>query len=226
MNLLQKLPIIRSLYRSFDLLSFQKRWRKANRNNATVAMAKFPWGAVTVGEGSYGELHILTYSDVPNQIQIGRYVSIAPNVRFLSHCNHQIDTLTVYPFRSHLFHRQDASDALSKGPIIVEDEAWIGYGCIILDGITIGKGSIVGAGSVVTRDVPPYAIVGGNPAKLIRYRLPEEVVSVLKDFDRSSLTRDIVEQNIDLLYRPLQTAAQTQDLLNQLKKKSLEGSTH
>jgi acetyltransferase-like isoleucine patch superfamily enzyme len=61
---------------------------------------------------------------------------------------------------------------IGASPIIIEDDAWIGFNSIILKGVTIGKGSIVGAGSVVTKSVPPWTIVGGNPAKIIR-EIPE-----------------------------------------------------
>ncbi|MEH7581800.1 DapH/DapD/GlmU-related protein, partial [Priestia megaterium] len=61
-----------------------------------------------------------------------------------------------------------------REPVIIEDRVWIGARCIILPGVTIGKGATVGAGAVVTKDVPPYTVVAGNPAKVVKYKLGNE----------------------------------------------------
>ena len=80
--------------------------------------------------------------------------------------------------------------SFSKGNIIVEDDVWIGSNCVILSGVKIGKGSIVGAGSVVTKDVEPYSIVGGSPAKLIKYRFSAEIITALNKIDYSKITKE------------------------------------
>ena len=69
----------------------------------------------------------------------------------------------------------------SKGDIVIGNDVWIGYQSCILSGVTIGNGAIIGAKSVVTKDVPPYAIVAGNPAKFIRYRFPQETIDKLEN---------------------------------------------
>ena len=92
---------------------------------------------------------------------VGNYVSIASDSLFLLGTNHQTDTITTYPLHSKLIGRTPM-DALSRGPIVVEDEAWIGSNAIVMSGVSIGKGAIVAAGAIVTKDVPPYAIVGGQ----------------------------------------------------------------
>lgn len=96
-------------------------------------------------------------------ITIGNYVHTGVNVMFIAF-NHGFYT-TKIPTKE-----QDYLDA----PIVVEDDVWIGGGSIILSGVTIGKGAIIGAGAVVNRDVPPYAIVGGVPARVLKYRNQEE----------------------------------------------------
>lgn len=96
-------------------------------------------------------------------ITIGNYVHTGVNVMFMAF-NHGFYT-TGIPTKE-----QDYMDA----PIVVEDDVWIGGGSIILAGVTIGKGAIVAAGAVVNRDVPPYAIVGGTPAKVLKYRTNNE----------------------------------------------------
>ena len=103
-------------------------------------------------------------------ITLGNHVLTAANVMFVAY-SHAYDTREI-PIID-----QGYYDA----PIVVEDDVWIGFGAIILAGVTIGRGAIIGAGSVVNKDVPPYAIVGGVPAKVIKYRFdPATVESLLR----------------------------------------------
>ena len=93
--------------------------------------------------------------------------------------------------------------SLSKGDIKVDDDVWIGYGATILSGVHIGQGVVVAAGSVVTRDVPPYAIVGGVPANVIKYRFSSDLIEELLMIDYSKLTKEEIKKHITDLYRPL-----------------------
>jgi len=93
-----------------------------------------------------------------NKIQVGRNVLFAGFVHLTDH-SHGYDDISTPIFTQPL---------ISKGPIIIEDECWLGFNCEILSGVTIGKHSIIGARAVVTKDVPPYSIVAGNPAKIIK----------------------------------------------------------
>lgn len=144
-------------------------------------------------------------------------MSIAPDVHFILSGNHQTETLFTYPIQSLLTNGHCPKDSVSKGAVIIEDEVWIGYGALILSGVTIGKGSIIAAGSVVTRDVPPYAIVGGNPAKIIRYRLPREVIELVKDTYLKDISHDILKKNLKQLYTPLHTPAEASQLIELIK---------
>ena len=165
----------------------------------------FPMECVEVGNGTYGELHILSYFPPIEKLTIGNYVALASNVHFILSGNHQTETLFTYPIRSTLEGKHCQTDSRSKGPIIVEDEVWIGYGATILSGVTIGKGSIIAAGAVVTHDIPPYAIVGGNPARFIRYRVAEEIIPIIKNVCLNKLSSTQITTLIDELYRPLKT---------------------
>jgi putative acetyl transferase len=180
-------------------------------------MNRFPIKSVQVGKDTYGELHILSYLPETEFLQIGNYVSIAPDVHFILSGNHQTETLFTYPIQSLLTNGHCPKDSVSKGAVIIEDEVWIGYGALILSGVTIGKGSIIAAGSVVTRDVPPYAIVGGNPAKIIRYRLPREVIELVKDTYLKDISHDILKKNLKQLYTPLHTPAEASQLIELIK---------
>lgn len=91
-------------------------------------------------------------------------------------------------------------EAVSKGDITIEDDVWIGYGATILSGVKIGQGAVIAAGAVVTRDVPPYAIAGGVPAKVIKWRFPQAIIDKLVKIDFSKLDEKMVRKHIDELY--------------------------
>ena len=107
---------------------------------------------------------------------------IREDVVFILGGEHRADWITTYPFNA-LFSEgaHITGHPSSKGDIVIGNDVWIGYQSCILSGVTIGNGAIIGAKSVVTKDVPPYAIVAGNPAKFIRYRFPQETIDKLEN---------------------------------------------
>lgn len=112
------------------------------------------------------------------KIKIGKYCSIASNCYFTL-SQHLLNrfTTTVSPEGMHLFsHGKGNRSSFSKGDIVIGNDVWIGLNSTILDGISIGNGAVIAAGSVVTKNVEPYSIVGGNPAKLIKYRFSSELI--------------------------------------------------
>lgn len=172
--------MIRNLLKFFNFLStdnFSRQWRKANLHNFTTPEGSFKFDAVKVGTGTYGKLYVITrdYQDV--KLIIGNYCSIADGVKFLLSGNHQHDIISTYPYELLVLnsHRQGVGIAVAKGNIVIGDDVWIGANAIICSGVIIGQGAIVAAGAVVTKDVEPYAIVGGNPAKLIKHRFNETI---------------------------------------------------
>lgn len=201
-----KIPILRVLARALQKRNFEREWRRRNPHNETkIGDRQFPMEVVTVGSGSYGTIVIQSlYVTANEKIDIGNFVSIAPNVTFLLGVNHQLSTATTFPFYSKLIKRSSI-DAISKGPIVVEDEVWIGTGAMIFSGVRIGKGAVIAAGSIVTKDVPPYAIVGGNPAKLIRYRFSEEIIKILMPICFVDFSADWIKKNIDIIYKKIET---------------------
>ena len=118
---------------------------------------------------------------------IGKFCSIACGAKFLfNSANHALGSLSTYPFP--IFYDEwglegkNVADAWdNKGDIALGNDVWIGYEAVILAGVTIGDGAIIGARAVVTRDVPPYAIVGGVPARLIRRRFDDATIEALLD---------------------------------------------
>ena len=154
---------------------FKYKWRKRNKQNSTVPSSFFPLDKVKVGKMSYGSLDVKTFDNPKEMLSIGNYVSIAHNVVFILSGNHQYTSIANYPLYTRLIKLSPELDALTKGHIVIEDDVWIGYGVIILSGVRVGKGAIIAAGSVVTKDIPAFGIAGGNPAKLIKYRFTEEI---------------------------------------------------
>ena len=167
-NILHRIPLIRHYARKWEFACFQKKWRKQNRHNRTVAMNRFPIKSVQVGKDTYGELHILSYLPETEFLQIGNYVSIAPDVHFILSGNHQTETLFTYPIQSLLTNGHCPKDSVSKGAVIIEDEVWIGPNAVIVGGVIIGQGSKIAAGAFVTESIPPFSVVVGNPGVIIK----------------------------------------------------------
>lgn len=115
-----------------------------------------------------------------NKIKIGSFCSIASGVRIQEYY-HEYRRTTSYFINRHIFKENENQDIFSKGDIIIEDDVWIGANVIVLSGIKIGRGAIIGAGSIVTKDIPSYSIVGGNPAKVIKKRFSQDTINELEN---------------------------------------------
>lgn len=177
-------------------------WRKQNFNNYTnITNNMYLFNSIAVGKGSYGDIKAIFSNELPVVLLIGNYVSIAIDVLFIPESEHGYRSLSTYPFK--VLTCGEKYEALSKGSIIVEDDVWIGARAIILSGVRIGQGAVVAAGSVVTKDVEPYSIVAGNPAKHIKYRFAPEIVEKLKHLNIGMLTKDFVKDNINILYNSI-----------------------
>lgn len=111
-------------------------------------------------------------------VSIGSFTSIARNVS-IQEFNHNFTGLTTYHIHQNLFKESRLKDVYSNGPITIGNDVWIGTHCVILSGATIGDGAIIAANSVVTGSIPPYAIAGGSPAKVLKYRFSEERIKEL-----------------------------------------------
>jgi acetyltransferase-like isoleucine patch superfamily enzyme len=133
---------------------------------------------VLAGTGTYGLEGLMIHSwDTATRIHFGNYCSIADNIHVFLGGNHATDKVSTYPFGSGVEIRGSREGhPKSKGDIIIGSDVWIGSHASIMSGVQIGHGAVVAAFSHVVRDVKPYEIVGGNPAKHIRFRFDEETI--------------------------------------------------
>ena len=136
---------------------------------------------------------------------VGKFCSIACGARFLfNSANHTLASLSSYPFPL-LFEewgleKKNVADAWdNKGDIVVGNDVWIGYEAVILAGVRIGDGAVIGSRAVVTRDIPPYTIVGGVPARTIRKRFDDTVIARLLDLRWWDWPEEAVRRNIQAI---------------------------
>ncbi len=196
--------IIEIIYRLIKKQFFVKDWRQNNQHNTVIPGNLFDPERVRVGQYSYGSLKLIAYNPQgKDQLIIGNFVSISSDVYFFLDENHQTETATTFPLKSVLLGIPSPDDSISKGSIIIEDEVWIGNSVRVLSGVRIGKGAIVATGSVVTKDIPPYSVAGGIPAKVIKYRFSDAVIGKLLKCNLVSLPKEVIKKNIEVFYKPV-----------------------
>lgn len=206
--------VIRKIKYYINLILFNRNWRRKNKHNFTTAGNIFSQNKVSVGKRTYGRLNVKTYGNEKEKLEIGSYCSIAGDVKFLLGGEHSYRGLSTYPFKKYICGIKE--DTISKGPIVIEDDVWIGENSIILSGVTIGQGSVIAAGSIIAKDIPPYAIYAGGEIK--KYRFPKEIVEKLLKFDFSKINEEAVISNIDIIYKNL-TFETIEIDLQELRKK-------
>lgn len=140
-----------------------------------------------------------------DKLKIGKFCSIACGAKFLfTSANHTMKSLSTYPFPIFFEEWQldgkDICDAWdNKGDIVIGSDVWIGYEAVILSGVTIGDGAVIGSRAVVTKDVEPYTIVGGVPAKPIRKRFDEQMIKKLEKIGWWNWDEEQIRQNLEAI---------------------------
>jgi len=138
-------------------------------------------GLLVIGRHTYGSPTVSNYRGSERNVVIGSFCSIAPGVHIITGGVHPAEWVSTYPFRVQWKLEGAYEDGMprSRGDVIIGSDVWLGTDVMILSGVKIGHGSIIAARSVVTRDVPPYTIVAGTPAKVVRPRFEPDVIAAL-----------------------------------------------
>lgn len=167
---------------------------------------------VNVGKFTYGAqwINILKWQDLGLHVETGRFCSISYGLKIYTGGNHRKDWITAYSFG----HIPPSSKSISpvsghpqsNQPVIIENDVWIGRDVTLMSGVTIGNGAVIEANSHVGRSIPPHAIAGGNPAKIIGHRFNEQQIKKLLELKWWNLSDEKIHQSIDLLYTHLNRA--------------------
>jgi acetyltransferase-like isoleucine patch superfamily enzyme len=161
---------------------------------------------ISIGKYTYGYkgLNIIEYGNGKN-LYIGKFTSIAPGVKvFLDYGGHNSNLTSSYPFQdwyNNIFNGKEYSitNNQNKGDVHIGNDVWIGMDTLILNGVKIGDGALIGANSVVTKDVKPYEFVAGNPAAHIKYRFDKEIIELLEELKWWNLKDKKIKEMMPIL---------------------------
>ncbi len=148
---------------------------------------------------------LFNYPEFGDRLIIGKFCQIAQNVKFImGPANHRLSSVTTYPFNvfGGLWEENTPphmSQLPFKGDIVIGNDVWIGREAVIMPGVKIGDGAIIASYSVVTKDVMPYSVVGGNPAKLIKKRFDDELIKLLLETEWWNFSEEKLVEFLPLL---------------------------
>jgi acetyltransferase-like isoleucine patch superfamily enzyme len=162
---------------------------------------------IEVGRYTYGYEDSVIHSwGEDTKVIIGNFCSIASNVEFFLGGNHRVDWITTYPF-GHIYDEifntfNGEGHPKTNGNIVIGNDVWVGMSTKIMSGVFIGDGAVIASNSVVTKNVEPYSIVGGNPAKLIKKRFNLETIELLLSLKWWDWEEKKINQNLNILCSP------------------------
>lgn len=194
---------------------------------------------VTLGEGSYLVQGTLEFGGPQCHVLIGKYSSIGHRIKFIAGLNHDSSRVSTYPFHEAFEGMQGGSvnnyPESNHYQIVIGNDVWIGADVTLLGGVKIGNGAVIGAGAVVAKDVPPYAVVVGNPARVIKYRFDDATIEWLQKLRWWNWTSEKIKscwpemENMEAFkekYREIPTmkiSGECQELQNVIKQFKEEG---
>ncbi|GAB1772899.1 CatB-related O-acetyltransferase [Priestia aryabhattai] len=154
-----------------------------------------------IGEWSYcGEKFKVLEWGEGAVLEVGKFCSIADNVTIFLGGEHRVDWVTTYPFNILFPEGKDFSGhPKTKGDVIIGHDVWIGQDAMIMSGVKVGNGAVIGAKSVVTKDIPPYGIVAGNPSKLVKLRFSPEIIAKLENLSWWNWDISIIRNHLPYL---------------------------
>lgn len=177
--------------------------------NSDIKIGRFTYGVENLSIMQWGEGASLT---------IGSFCSLASSMNIFLGGNHRTDWMTTFPF-GHIFVDELGGQEIighpqTKGNVIIGHDVWIGHGVTIASGISIGSGAVLAANSTIVKDVAPYEVVGGNPAKFLKKRFDEDLICLLLELSWWTLPLDLIKDVSIELSRP-----PTKEILIELIKK-------
>lgn len=173
---------------------------------------------IQVGAFTYGlsESRVLLFRK-KDKVIFGKYCSIAYGATFVASGEHNYRAVANYPFHAKHF-GDDEKDTLTKGHIVIGNDVWIGANATILSGVNIGDGAVIAAGAVVVSNVPPYAIAGGVPARIIKYRFSPEIIEALLRIRWWDWDPLIWQTHMDVFYTDVESFVRSPWVLAQQNK--------
>ena len=159
---------------------------------------------ISIGHHSYG-IPIVLFGDLQKntRLKIGNFCSLPhKRVLILLGGEHYHNWVSTYPLNMNFPSYNLPSSLRSKGDVVIGNDVWFGVNTTILSGVTIGDGAIIGANSLVVDNIPPYAVVGGNPAKIIRYRFSKETIKLLLQIKWWNWTERKIKDASHLIMQP------------------------
>ena len=154
-----------------------------------------------IGDYTYGKPQVYDWGEGAN-LKIGKFCSISRDVKIFIGGNHRTDWITTYPFSS-IQKWSEASKIeghpATKGDVVIGNDVWIGNGATIFSGVKIASGAVIGGQAVVTKDVEPYSIVVGNPARVIKKRFDDDIINKLLEIEWWDWSVDKIKKNIEIL---------------------------
>ncbi len=196
-----------------EWIRLRRRWYKKNAHNHCAISKSFDIDRVSIGKETYGIIDPYFYGNPDSRLTIGSFCSIAEGTRFV-YGEHDYKRVSTFPFDEFMLGKTEINKV--KGSIIVEDDVWIGMGVIVLSGVTIHQGAVIGAGSVVSKDIPAYAIYAGGEIK--GYRFDKAVIERLLEIDFDKLSPELVQKYRNELYKELTDEFFDSDLYKAIRK--------
>ena len=180
-------------------ITFADRFKNAKIIDSNIQLDLIGDGCFIEHTTAYGHIELGNYvsisgpgtilHSVNGKIKIGSFTSIAENVS-IQEFNHDMSKPTTAAVQLYFFTHRFEDDVVSKGDVIIDEDVWVGSNAVILSGVHIGRGAVVAAGSVVTKDVPAYSIVAGVPAKILKMRFSEEQIIKLENLQWWSWSKE------------------------------------
>lgn len=157
---------------------------------------KFP--QYNIGIGSYGDLRVYDWGNAT--LKMGKYCSIAGGVKVFLGGTHHTEWVTTYPFNALWQSGRSVEDkTLTKGDVVIGNDVWIATDAVVMSGVTVADGAVIGARAVVTKDVGPYEVVVGNPARVVKKRFDEDTIARLLEISWWDWEVERIEKALPLL---------------------------